>query len=80
MDLAHHDLAVAFAPYKDKLHRLRAHDTDFADLVRQYETVDAAITAAEQGVAPHDDRFVEELKVRRVHVKDKVFARLRAEY
>lgn len=79
MDLAHHDITVAFAEYKDRLHALRHSDSQFADLVASYYAVDDEIVKAEQGVQPHDDQYMDELKMRRVHFKDQVYARLRGQ-
>ncbi len=71
-----HDLATEFPEYKEKIHQLKMEDKHFANLFEEYQTIDAQLHRTEQGIEVHADDFVESLKLKRLHLKDELFALL----
>ncbi len=60
------ELAVVIA-------RLKETDLHFAHLLKQHDAVDDQITKDEMGVAPMGDTTLEDLKKRRLHLKDELY-------
>ena len=71
-----HDLATEFPEFKDKIHILKKEDRHFARLFEEYQTVDMQIVRSEQEIEVHSDEFMEELKLKRLHLKDELYAML----
>ncbi len=72
-----HDLANEFPEYKEKIHKLKMEDRHFARLFDEYHEVDQQIHRSEQEIEVHSDEFMEELKLKRLHLKDELYAMLR---
>lgn len=75
-----HDLDREFPEFLTDLVDLQAHDAQFATLAEEYNTVDQKILAIEQSVTPASDTVAEDLKKRRVKLKDEIYAKLRAHH
>lgn len=73
MDLMKHDLVHEFPEHLQKMHSLRASDPHFASLFSQYDADNNAIAKYEQGVGAISDEALEDLKKRRLNVKDKIY-------
>jgi len=73
MDLLNHDLAHEFPEYLQKMHSLKASDPRFASLFSRYDTDNHAIARYEQGVGTITDEALENLKKRRLKVKDEIY-------
>ena len=71
-----HDLATEFPEFKEKIHTLKMEDRHFARLFEEYQEVDMQIIRSEQEIEVHADEFMEELKLKRLHLKDELFAML----
>jgi len=78
MEVEPHHLHHEFPQYSDKIHQLKVSDAQFAKLFEEYHDRDREIRRAEQGVEHLGDAKLEELKLRRVHLKDQLFHRLQA--
>lgn len=74
----HHDIGREFPQFRDRIHELKTGDAHFARLFDEYHQVDKEIARIEQEVQPASDDAAEELKRRRVKLKDEIFAMLRA--
>lgn len=74
----HHDIGREFPEYRDRIHDLKTGNAHFARLFDEYHAVDKEIARIEQEVQPASDDAAEELKRRRVKLKDEIFAMLRA--
>lgn len=74
----HHDIGREFPQFRDRIHELKTGNAHFARLFDEYHQVDKEIARIEQEVAPASDDAAEELKRRRVTLKDEIFAMLRA--
>lgn len=73
MNLLNHDLAHEFPEHLQKMRSLKASDAQFASLFAQYDADNNAITKYEQGGSAISDEALEELKKRRLNVKDKIY-------
>lgn len=78
MDLDNHPLARDFPEFKDKIHALKLNDAHFARLHREYEDVDKAVVRLETGVEHSSATELEDKKLKRVHLKDELYAMLKA--
>lgn len=72
-----HDLMHEFPEYADKIQSFRQADTDFAQLMEQYDELDARIRELEERGQPVADETLEELKKQRVVLKDRLYFRLK---
>lgn len=70
--ILNHPLAVDLPEHKDAIHALKATNAHFKHLLDQYQTVDEEIVRIETEVEPASDERTEQLKRRRVHLKDEL--------
>ena len=70
----HHDLLHEFPEHKDKIHELKTHNNHFAKLFDEYHEVDKELRRVQQEIETPSDQFVEELKKKRLALKDELFA------
>ncbi|WP_018700120.1 YdcH family protein [Amorphus coralli] len=73
-----HELAEEFPEHVDAMHRLKAENAHFARLSDEYHEVNRAVHRAETDVEPTDDAHMEELRKRRLVLKDEIYAILTA--
>ena len=71
-----HALAEEFSEHAALIAELRKTDHDFGRMAADYEEVNAAIFRIESGEEPTSDEVLEELKKRRIVLKDRINARL----
>lgn len=74
----HHDLATEFPELKDTLHALKTSDAHFAKLYVEYQELDKEICRIEEDIEPASEDRIEQLKTRRVYLKDELYARMKA--
>ncbi len=72
-----HDLVHEFPDMQGKISSLRASDTHFAELMDEYDQLDAEIRRLEELGQPVCDETMEDLKKQRVGLKDRLFMALR---
>jgi len=77
MPLEHHPLIKEFPELHDAIHELKTHDPHFKKLFDEYDEVDKEIYRIESESEARSDEFTEELKVRRVKLKDELYAMLK---
>ncbi len=77
MDLLNHDIAHEFPEYLQKMRSLKVSDPHFAELFAHYDEDNHAIAKYEQGVGAITDEALEDLKKRRLKVKDEIYQILR---
>ncbi|HDP89901.1 MAG TPA: DUF465 domain-containing protein [Thioalkalivibrio sp.] len=70
----HHDLLHEFPEHKDRIHELKTADTHFARLFDEYHEVDRELRRVQQEIETPSDEFVEDLKKKRLHLKDQLYA------
>ncbi|GAB4352103.1 MAG: YdcH family protein [Gammaproteobacteria bacterium] len=71
-----HDLVHEFPELEGKIAALRESDARFAQLMDEYDALDAEIRRLEELGAPVCDETLEEMKKKRVHLKDRLYASL----
>lgn len=72
-----HELAADFPEYADALHKLKTEDAHFQKLAEEYHDLNRDIHRAEAEVEPTSDDHLEEMKTRRVELKDEIYAMLK---
>lgn len=78
MQVEHHDLAHEFPQYLETMQTLKASNGLFAQLLSEYDQLTAEIEKLEEADVPTDDFHFEEMKKKRVHLKDQLYAMLTA--
>lgn len=74
----HHDLAHEFPGLKERLHALKQTSPEFRQLYDEYAAITKEVYRIEQDIETPSDDYVEELKVRRVRLKDRLYAMLKS--
>ncbi len=75
-----HDLISEFPEFRDRIEALRSNDGNFAKLMTQYNQLDARIRRIEEFGQRIADTTMEELKKRRLILKDQLHALLSSRY
>ena len=73
----HHDLVHELPEFREKIHELKVGNPHFAKLFDEYHEVDHEIRRIEQEVETPSDEYTEELKKKRLHLKDEMFGMLK---
>ncbi len=73
----HHPLINELPEYRDLIHKLKTDDHHFRRLFDEYHEVDRAIVRIEEEIDPASDARTEELKLKRLHLKDDLHQILR---
>ena len=71
-----HDLLHEFPEHADKIAALRESNETFHNLMDEYDWLDAQIRNLEEHDQPVADFHMEDLKKRRLHLKDKLYTML----
>jgi uncharacterized protein YdcH (DUF465 family) len=69
-----HDLLHEFPEYADKIAELRKTNDTFHNLMDEYDWLDAHVRSLEEVNSPISDEHMEELKKRRLLLKDRLYA------
>ncbi|MGM0594216.1 MAG: YdcH family protein [Pseudomonadota bacterium] len=73
----HHDLVHELPEYRDKIHEMKMNDAHFAKLFDEYHEVDHEVRRIEQEIETPSDEYTEELKKKRLNLKDQLFVMLK---
>ena len=73
-----HELAADFPEHAEKIHTLKQEDAHFARLADEYHELNRAIHRAETNIEPTDDFNNEEMRKKRMVLKDELYAMLKA--
>ncbi|MCV0425351.1 MAG: DUF465 domain-containing protein [Roseibium sp.] len=73
-----HELHEEFPEATETLHTLKTEDAHFARLADEYHTVNREVHRIETDVEPASDEVLEDLKKKRLHLKDQIAALLAA--
>ena len=73
MDLLNHDLAHEFPEHLQKMRSLKASDPKFSSLFAQYDADNHDIARFEECVGAINDDAMDDLKKRRLKVKDEIY-------
>lgn len=74
MSLEHHTLLNEFPEHKDKIHSLKTENNHFRKLFDEYHDLDKQVYRMESGEEPTSDDTLEELKKKRLHLKDQLYS------
>ena len=72
-----HDLVHELPEFKDKIHELKTSNNHFARLFDEYDELDHQVRRCETEVEVHADEYVNELKKKRLAMKDELFQMLK---
>jgi len=73
-----HRFADEFPEFSEAIHALKSSNFEFARLLKAYDETDAEIYRIEAQIETPSDAYTEELKIRRVHLKDRLYAMVQA--
>ena len=73
-----HELHEEFPEHAERIHALKTGDAHFARLAEEYHDLNRQIHRHETDVEPTDDFHLEDLKKRRLQLKDQIFDMLHA--
>ncbi|MEQ9812954.1 MAG: YdcH family protein [Azospirillaceae bacterium] len=73
-----HDLASELPEHRQRIHVLKVENAHFRRLMGDYNDLDQSILRLETSGQPIDDMAIEEMKRRRLALKDELFAMIRA--
>jgi hypothetical protein len=76
MSIEHHSLLLELPQLRERIHALKTIDPKFASLYRQYDEIDKEIYRIEEQIDTPSDKYTEDLKKRRVLLKDQLYAML----
>lgn len=71
-----HDLLHEFPQYGEKIHNLKMSDNHFRRMFDEYHETDHHIHRIENGSEATTDEHLNELRMKRVHLKDNLYAYL----
>lgn len=71
-----HDLVHELPEYREQILTLQARDEEFCRLLKTYDDLDSEIQEAELVGTPIHDNHFEDLKKRRLALKDALFERV----
>lgn len=69
----HHDLHHEFPEHRELIIRLKTTDHHFQHLAGEYDKITGEIEALEHRGSPESDSYMEELKKKRLRLKDQLF-------
>lgn len=73
-----HELVADFPEHADKIHALKQSDAHFARLADEYHDINRAIHRAEMNIEPTDDFNNEDMRKKRMALKDELYAMLKS--
>ncbi len=73
-----HDLFHEFPEYKNRIAELKSEDARFSQLYDEYHFVNEEVERIELEIETPSDFYTETLKKKRLHLKDEIYAILRA--
>jgi uncharacterized protein YdcH (DUF465 family) len=77
MSLEKHDLIHELPESKEAIHLLKTNSAHFAKLFDEYHEVDHAVHRVETGAENTSDEYLENLKKKRLNLKDQLFSMIR---
>lgn len=77
MTIEHHDLHHEFPEMQAQIRNLKMNDRHFARLFDEYHDLDREVRKIEELVEAASGERLEELKMRRVHLKDELYDMLK---
>jgi uncharacterized protein YdcH (DUF465 family) len=79
MPIEKHDLHHEFPEFTDEIRHLKMHNAHFSRLFNEYHEIDHEVFRIEQGVENTSDAYIEKQKLKRLSLKDELFAMIKKE-
>ena len=76
-DIANHSLVNDFPESKELIHQLKLENPEFARLAAEYHEIDHQVRGLEMRSIPTSDENFEQLKKKRLYLKDEIYAIIR---
>ncbi|ATC94234.1 YdcH family protein [Pseudoalteromonas tunicata] len=77
MTIEKHDIHHEFPEFKDEIRDLKMNNAHFSRLFKEYHELDHEVIRIEEGVENTADDYLEHLKVKRLRLKDEIYAMLK---
>ena len=77
MQHEHHDLIHEFPEYREEIRTLKMTNEHFREIFDAYHKIDKEVYRVENNIEPRSDTEMEDLKKRRLVLKDELFKILR---
>jgi uncharacterized protein YdcH (DUF465 family) len=77
MQSEHHDLIHEFPEYREEIHKLKMTNEHFKKLFDDYHKLDREVYRVEYNIEPKSDKDMEDLKKKRLALKDEIFKMLK---
>lgn len=77
MSIDNHALTLEFPQLKDRIHALKVSNPKFARLMDEYNDLDREVRRLEGQNSPRADETMEELKLKRLNMKDELYGMLK---
>lgn len=71
-----HELAEEFPELQEKIHELKLSNGHFAKLFDEYHEINRAVHRAETNIEPTDDMHMEDMRKKRMLLKDELYSML----
>jgi len=71
-----HSLYDDFPEYRDRINQLKLESENFCRMATEYHRIDHRVRGLEMNGIPVTDETLEELKYKRLHLKDQLFRML----
>jgi uncharacterized protein YdcH (DUF465 family) len=71
-----HDLIHEFPEHRERIHELKVGDQHFARLFDEYHKLEHQVRRIEEGVETTSDNYLEDLKKKRLKLKDMLYVML----
>lgn len=73
----HHDLIHEFPEHRERIHEMKMQDARFSRLFDEYHQVTKTVEKMEAEIEPVCTRTEEEAKIKRLKLKDELYAMLK---
>lgn len=71
-----HDLVHELPEYREQIHKMKMENAHFAKLFDEYHEVNREVVRIEQDIETTSDDYAEEVKKKRLNLKDQLFTML----
>lgn len=78
MFIEKHDMHHEFPEFNEEIRELKMTNAHFSKLFKEYHEVDHEVIRIEEGVENTTDAYLEKQKLRRLHLKDELYAMLKS--
>jgi uncharacterized protein YdcH (DUF465 family) len=77
MQIEKHTLLKDFPDHQHTIRHLKMHNAHFSKLFDSYHEIESEVHHIENNNSPVKDEYIEQLKKKRLHLKDELFSMVR---